>query len=48
MTTASDKSLAIRGPTYKAEVIVDGVKVRALLDHGAQVSLVHKELLPKI
>ena len=34
-----DKPLAIRGPTYKAEVIVDGVRVRALLDHGAQVSL---------
>ena len=27
---------------------MDGVRVRALLDHGAQVSLVRKELLPKI
>ena len=39
---------AIRGPTYKADVIVDGVRVRASLDHGARVSLVCKELLPKI
>ena len=44
----SDKSLNIRGPTNKAGVIVEGVKVRALLDHRAQVSLVSKELLPKI
>ena len=48
VTMTSNKSLNIRGPTYKAGVIVEGVKVRALLDHGAQVSLVHKELLPKI
>ena len=27
---------------------MDGVRIRALLDHGAQVSLVCKELLPKI
>ena len=44
----ADKSSTIRGPTYKAGVIVEGVKVRALLDHGAQVSLVRKELLPMI
>lgn len=49
MTMSSDKSLAIKGPTYKAEVNVDGVRVRVLLDHGAaQVSLVCKELLLKI
>ena len=48
VTMSSDKPLAIKGPTYKAEVNVDGVSVRALLDHGAQVSLVRKELLPKI
>ena len=48
LTMSSDKPLAIKGPTYKAEVNVDGVRVRVLLDHGAQVSLVRKELLPKI
>ena len=31
-----------RGPTNKAEVNVEGVQPRALLDHGAQVSLVHQ------
>ena len=48
VTMLSHKPLAIRGPTYKADVIVDGVRVRVLLDHGAQASLVRKELLPKI
>ena len=48
VTMPTDRLLAIKGPTYKAEISVDGVRVRALLDHGAQVSLVHKELLPKI
>ena len=37
-----------RGPTYKAEVNLEGVQTRALLDHGAQVSLVRKQLLPRI
>ena len=40
--------LAMRGPTYKVLVVVNGVKTRALLDHGAQVSLVRKELLSVI
>ena len=40
---SSDKPVAIKGPTYKAEINVDSVRVRALLDHG-----VRKELLPKI
>ena len=48
VTMTSDKSLKIRGPTYKAGVIVEVFKVRVLLDHGTQVSLVSKELLPKI
>ena len=48
VTMPTDRPLAIKGPTYKAEISVDGVRVRALLDHGAQVSLVRKELLPKI
>ena len=38
----------IRGPTYKAEITVDNVKTRALLDHGAQVSIVRRELLPNV
>ena len=37
-----------RGPTYKAEITVDKVKTRALLDHGAQVSIARRELLPKV
>ena len=47
-TLTSPKSCGMRGPSYKVDVFVDRVKVRALLDHGAQVSLVHGELLPKI
>lgn len=35
---------AIR-PTYKVDVIVNGVKTRALLDHGAQVSLARCQLI---
>ena len=44
VTLLSDKPLVIREPTYKAEVIVNGVRVRGLLDHEAQVFLVCKEL----
>ena len=33
---------------YKVPIEVNGVKTRALLDHGAQVSLARKELLPLI
>ena len=40
--------LAMRGPTYKVPVVVNRIKTRALLDHGAQVSLVRKELLSLI
>ena len=40
--------VSIRGPTYKAEITVDKVKTRVLLDHGAQVSIVHRESLPKV
>ena len=40
--------LPTRGPTYKVDVVVDSLKTRALLDHGAQVSIVRRELLPKI
>jgi len=34
--------VAMKGPTYKVDtgyIIVDGIKTRALLDSGAQVSL---------
>ena len=44
VTMPTDRPLAIKGPTYKTEISVDGVRVRALLDHGAKVSLVCKEL----
>ena len=37
-----------RGPSYKVNVVVEGVKTRGFLDHGAQVSLIRKELLPTI
>ena len=34
-----DKSVLV-GPTYKIEVTVEGVRTRALLEHGAQVNIV--------
>ena len=37
-----------RGPSYKINVVVEGVKTRGFLDHGAQISLIRKELLPAI
>ena len=37
-----------RGPSYKVNLVVEGVKTRGFLDHGAQVSLIRKELLPAI
>ena len=37
-----------RGPSYKVNIVVEGVKTRGFLDHGAQISLIHKELLPAI
>jgi len=43
-----EQPCAKRGPTYKVGLVVDGVKTRGFLDHGAQVSLVKKELLPDI
>ena len=41
-------TLPRRGPTYKVVLEVDGVKTRALIDHGAQISIVRQELLPII
>ena len=43
-----ETTVAARGPTYKVDIVVDGVRTRALLDHGAQVSLARKQLLPVI
>ena len=37
-----------RRPSYKVNIVVKGVKTRGFLDHGAQVSLIRKELLPVI
>ena len=37
-----------KGPTYQVKVEVEGVGTMALLDHGAQVSLVREQLLPHI
>ena len=31
-----------------AEITVDNVKTKTLLDHGVQVSIAHRELLPKV
>ena len=36
------------GPTYKVEVTVEGLKSRALVDNGSQISLVRTEMLPKL
>ena len=36
------------GPTYKVDVVVEGLKSRALVDNGSQISLVRTEMLPKL
>ena len=45
---ADDKVIKLVGPTFKVDVEVEGVKTRALVDNGSQVTLVRGELLPKI
>ena len=45
---APEQSCTKRWPTYKVDFVVDGVKTRGFLDHGVQLSLVRKELLPAI
>ena len=42
-----DKSVLV-GPTYKIEVTIEGVCTRALLEHGAQVNIVGRQLCGKI
>jgi len=44
----TEQTCTKRGPTYKVDLVIGGVKTRGFLDHGAQVSLVRKELLPAI
>jgi len=39
---------AMKGPTFKVVIIVDGISTRALLDSGAKVSLAQQQLLPHI
>lgn len=41
-----DTHLVARGSAYNVDVMVDGMKTRGLLDHGAQVFLVHRQLFP--
>jgi len=40
--------LDVKGPVYTTVVSVDGVRTKAFLDFGAQVSLVRRQMLPKI
>ena len=47
-TQLTDGTVPRRGPTYKVVAEVDGIRTKAFLDHGAQVSLVRQELLPMI
>ena len=43
-----DQGVPLVGPAYKVNVVIEGVKTRALIDNGSQVSLVRRELLPSI
>ena len=51
-TVTKEHSLQVsqwRGPVYKVDVEIEvQKKTRALLDHGAQVSLIRKQMLPQI
>ena len=42
--TSEVSNLSLSGPVYKVDVTVDGVKTRALLDHGSQVTIVRRQL----
>lgn len=41
-------AVSITGPTYKLDVVVEGLKSRTLVDNGSQISLVRTEMLPKL
>ena len=45
---SSDEMANTRGPCYRVDLVVEGIKTRGFLDHGAQVSLIRKEMLPVI
>ena len=47
-TTQSPGDVNTTGPTYKVDVTVGGLKTRALIDNGSQVTLVRTEMLPKL
>ena len=47
-STLEQTAVSNTGPTYKANVVVEGLKSRALLDNGSQISLVRTEMLPKL
>ena len=36
------------GPAYKVNITVEGIPTRAFLDHGSQVTIVRRQLLPMI
>ena len=44
----SNTSVSLKGPAYKAIVQAEGIRTRALVDFGAQVTLVRRQMLPKI
>ena len=46
--TMDNRSARLVGPTFKVDVEVEGVKTRALVDNGSQVTLVRAELLPRV
>ena len=46
--TVDDHSAKLVGPTFKVDVEIEGVKTRALVDNGSQVTLVRSELLPRV
>jgi len=54
MTVWEEEGLAqnarakLSGTTFKVNLEVEGVKTRALLDNGSQVTLVRADLLPKL
>ena len=36
------------GPIYKVNMTVGGIPTRAFLDHGSQITIIRRQLLPKI
>jgi len=44
----SEERANTRNPSYKVDVVVQGVKTRGFLDHGAQLSVIRKDMLPAI